>query len=123
MKNNRNIILLIALLLVITFSTLLFFGMGSNEKSSIQICSFVFIIISEIITFGMALILMSTKTNTFLKAGFSSATVLYLVSAILINTIFLNLFATFKGILLTNFCLLIAYLFIDVIILFFKKEM
>ena len=64
---------------------------------------------------------MSTKTNTFLKAGFSSATFLYLVSAILINTIFSNLFATFKGILLTNFCLLIAYLFIEVIILLFKK--
>ncbi len=122
MKNKKNIILLVALVLVITFSTLLFFGIGNNEKSSIEIWSFIFIIMAELIFYCNALILLSKKTNTFLKAGFSSTSFLYLVCTIFINTIFLSIFKTLKNLLITNFCILIAYFLINTIILFFKRE-
>ena len=91
MSKKRLYILTIALTLIIALSSLIFLGINNN-KTSIQIVSFIFIILMEIITYGI----------------------------ILINIIFNPLF-TIKSILITNFSLLLIYLLVDTFILFFKE--
>lgn len=123
MKNKKIVVLCIALLIAVTFSTLLFFGVGEVEKSGIQICSFIFIILTEVIIFGNILICTSSKKlNTFSIVGFGSTTFLYSVCSLLLNMLLKNSFTTLKGILIFNFSLLLIYLFVLSIITLFKKE-
>ncbi len=118
MSKKKIYILTIALILLIALSTLIFLGIGSHKN--IQIVSFIFIILTEIIIYGNVLLLFSNKLNTFAKAGFSSTLILYIISIILINIIFNSLFSI-KSILITNFSLLLIYLLVDTFILFFKE--
>lgn len=123
MKNKKNVILCISLLIVIAFSMLLFFGIGELEKTEIQISAFIFIILTEVIVFANAMIYTSSKKlNTFLIAGLGSTTFLYATASLLFNVLLRGVFATLKGILIFNFSLLLIYLFISSIIILFKKE-
>lgn len=123
MKDKKNIILCISLIIVIAFSMLLFFGMGELEKTGIQISAFIFTILTEVIVFGNVMILTSNKKlNTFLIAGLSSTTFLYAVASLLFNVLLSGVFTTLRGILVFNFSLLLIYLFTSSIILLFKKE-
>lgn len=123
MKNRKNVILCISLLIVIAFSMLLFFGIGELEKTGIQISAFIFIILTEVIVFANAMIYTSSKKlNTFLIAGLGSTTFLYATASLLFNVLLRGVFATLRGILIFNFSLLLIYLFISSIIILFKKE-
>lgn len=123
MKNKKNVILCISLLIVIAFSMLLFFGIGELEKTGIQISAFIFIILTEVIVFANAMIYTSSKKlNTFLIAGLGSTTFLYATASLLFNVLLRGVFATLRGILIFNFSLLLIYLFISSIIILFKKE-
>lgn len=122
MKDKKNVILCISLLIVIAFSMLLFFGIGELEKTGIQISAFVFIILTEVIVFANAIIYTSSKKlNTFLIAGLGSTTFLYATASLLFNVLLRGVFATLRGILIFNFSLLLIYLFLSSIIILFKK--
>lgn len=122
MKDKKNIILGIILLIVIIFSLLLFYGIDTSQKSGVQICSFIFIIITEILTFSSIMVMKSKKSNTFFNAGISGSTFLYVLCSFLFNILFLNMFTTIKSILVFNFSILLIYIFINLIIILFKKE-
>lgn len=122
MKEKKNIILCIALLMVIALSMILFFGIGESEKTGVQISSFVFIMIIELIVFANTMLMINKRLNTFAIAGLSSTTFLYVVCSLLFNVLLKGIFTTVRGILVLNFSLLLVYLFIDTIIILFKKE-
>lgn len=122
MKEKKNIILCIALLMVIALSMVLFFGIGESEKTGVQISSFVFIMITELTVFTNAMLMTNKRLNTFAIAGLSSTTFLYVICSFLFNVLLKGIFTTVKEILVLNFSLLLVYLFIDTIIIFFKKE-
>lgn len=122
MKNKKNIIITIGLIIVLAFSFLLFFGTGSSEKSSVQICSFIFILLTEIIVYGVTLLLVSKKANTFMIAGISSATFIYTILSLIFNIVILGIFKTLRSILVLNFSFLLIYLFVVVLLFLVKKE-
>lgn len=121
MKEKRNLILIVALFIVIAFTLLLFFGVGNNEKTGIQICGIIFTIITELIVFGNILFMNNKKLNTFMIAGLSSTSFLYAICSIIFNSILFGVFKTIKSIFIFNFALLLVYLFIDTMIFLFKK--
>lgn len=122
MKDKKNIILCIALLIVIAFSMLLFFGTGETQKTGVSISSFIFVIVTELVVFGNAMLMLNKKMNTFAIAGLSSTTFLYAVCSLLFNVLLLGVYTTVRGSLVFNFSILLIYLFIDAIIILFKKE-
>lgn len=122
MKYNKKIIMTICLIIALVFSFLIFFGFGNIEKSSIQICSFIFILITEIIAYGILLLLTFKKFNTFMIAGISSATFIYSIVSFLFNIVILGVFKTLRSILVFNFSFLLIYFFIVVLLFLFKKE-
>ena len=122
MKKNKNIIINILLIIVIALSMLLFFGIGNTTKSGIQISSFVFIIVTELIIYFNVLIILNKKLNTFTIAGLSSSTFIYSICSILFNIILFSIFQTVNNILLFNFSILLVYAFIVAIIMLLKKE-
>ena len=122
MKKNKNIIINILLIIVIALSMLLFFGIGNTTKSGIQLSSFVFIIVTELIIYFNVLIILNKKLNTFTIAGLSSSTFIYSICSIVFNIILISIFQTVKNILVFNFSILLVYAFIVAIIMLLKKE-
>lgn len=122
MKKRKDIILSIALLIIILLSFVLFFGIGNVEKNEIQISSFVFVIVTELIVYTNALLIVNKKLNTFLIAGLCGTTFLYTICSFLFNALLNGVFSTIRGILVFNFSLLLLYLIICTIIILFKKE-
>ena len=122
MKNKKNIILIIALIIVMAFTMLLFFGIGDSNKTGIQISSIIFIIVTELLVFGSILLISNKKLNTFAIAGLSSSSFLYAICSLIFNTVLLFIFKTVKSILIFNFSILLVYLFINAMIFLFKKE-
>lgn len=122
MKNKKNIILSIALIIVIAFSFVIFYGVGDSPKTEIQTISFVFIIITELVVFANSLLITNKKMNMFAIAGLSTTTFLYAVVSIIINILAMGLFTTIKSIIVFNISIILIYLFIDTMIILFKKE-
>lgn len=122
MSDNKKIITVISLVVVITFSMLLFFGTGNFDKTGIQISSFIFIIITELVAFCNVFLLTNKKLNTFARAGLSSIAGIYIASSLLFNILLSGLFRTVRSVLVFNFAILLLYIFIALVVIFFKKE-
>lgn len=122
MKNKKNIILSIMLIILISLSFLLFFGINGDKKTEIQLATFAFIIFDELLLFGNIILFLNKKMNTFLIAGLSSTTFLYLISSLLINIIFKSIFTSLREVLVFNFSLILIYLLINSTILIFKRD-
>ena len=123
MSNNKKIICLSGLLVLLTFSFLIFFGLDTTEKTNIEISSFIFILLTEFLVIGNIFFVTTKKiNNTFTVAGISSLTVLYTIISAMFNIFFIDVFSTLRGNLVFNFSILLIYLFISLAIFFFKKE-
>ena len=122
MNKNKITLLTIALIIVFAFSCLLFFGTGSYPKTGIQISSFIFILLDELVTYGIVFYLFQYNPDTFSTAGLASITFIYVAFSLAVNILFKSLFSTVKSILIWNFSILLIFIFIVFIVLLFKKE-
>lgn len=122
MSKNKKYITTIGLIIAILLSFLIFFGIGNAEKTQMQISSFIFVLLTEVIIFANIIILTSQKLNTFAIAGISSSTFLYSIISLIVNTVFVGIFKTIRTNLVFNFGLLLIYVFILVMVMLFKKE-
>ena len=122
MSKNKKYITIIGLIIAILFSFLIFFGIGNAEKTQMQISSFIFVLLTEIIIFVNIIILTSKKLNTFAIAGISSSTIIYAIISLIVNILFVGVFKTIRTNLVFNFGLLLIYVFVVVMVMLFKKE-
>ena len=111
MSKNKKYITIIGLIIAILFSFLIFFGIGNAEKTQMQISSFIFVLLTEIIIFANIIILTSKKLNTFAIAGISSSTIIYAIISLIVNILFVGVFKTIRTNLVFNFGLLLIYVF------------
>ena len=122
MSKNKKYITIIGLIIAILFSFLIFFGIGNAEKTQMQISSFIFVLLTEIIIFANIIILTSKKLNTFAIAGISSSTIIYAIISLIVNILFVGVFKTIRTNLVFNFGLLLIYVFVVVMVMLFKME-
>ena len=122
MSNNKKIIATIGLIIVLAFSFLLFFGISTSSKTSIDISAFIFILVTEFIIYGCIFTLTAQKRNLFMISGLSSLTFLYSVCSLLFNVLLKGIFNSLRGILIFNFSILLIYAFVIVLLFLFKKE-
>ena len=122
MSKNKKYITIIGLIIAILFSFLIFFGIGNAEKTQMQISSFIFVLLTEIIIFANIIILTSKKLNTFAIAGISSSTIIYAIISLRVYFLFVGVFKTIRTNLVFNFGLLLIYVFVVVMVMLFKKE-
>ena len=122
MSKNKKIILTIALLIIVALSFLLFFGIGENKKSDIQIASFIFIVLDELITYGIILGTTNKKNNAFSISGLVSITVIYLIISLIFNGLLIGIFNSLRNILVFNFSAILIYALIIAVIFLAKKE-
>lgn len=123
MSNNKKLICLSSLIVLLTFSFLIFFSFDTTEKTGVEISSFIFVLLTEFLVIGNVFFVTTKKfNNTFTIAGISSLTFLYTIVSLMFNGIFISLFSTLRANLVFNFSLLLIYFFIALVIFFFKKE-
>lgn len=121
MSRNKKVLLTAALVIMITLSFLLFFGIGKVEKTEEQILRFVFIILDEVIVYGIILWATREKCNAFSNAGVISTTVIYTMISLIFNLLLTGIIKTVKNILIFNFSILLLFAFIVTIVILLKK--
>lgn len=121
MKKKKNLILVSLLILSLCISFLVFFGLFNDKKSSIDNIAFIFTIFTEFLIFINLVILLNKKTDTFLVSGTCSTMFLYIVCSIILNGLLKGLFTSSRSLIVVNIILILVYLFINFVILLFKK--
>lgn len=121
MKKKKNLILVSLLILLLCISFLVFFGLFNDKKSSIDNIAFIFTIFTEFLIFINLVILLNKKTDTFLVSGTCSTMFLYIVCSIILNVLLKGLFTSSRSLIVVNIILILVYLFINFVILLFKK--
>lgn len=122
MSDKKKIIIFGLFFLVLAFTFLVYFGVNTNDKDEISICSIIFTLISELLLFGNILFLSSKKNNAFIVAGLGSLTTIYFIVAFIFNVFLIGLFNSLRGVLITNIILLMLYAFVALLIFLAKKE-
>ncbi len=122
MNKNKNIILTIILIIALALTSLIFFGTGDTDKTDIEIASYVFMLVTEVVSVVITMAISSKKDETFLVAGTSSITGIYFLISLGVNLLGANIFNSLRGILVCNFSIVLIYALIVAVILLFKKE-
>lgn len=123
MCKNKKIITVGGLVVLLALSFLMFFGLNTSKKTGIEISSFIFVLLTEIIIFSNVFFLTEKKfNNTFTIAGLTSLTFIYSVISLVVNVLLVGMFSVLRTNLIFNFSLLLIYIFIALMVFFFKKE-
>ena len=107
----------IAFVLVVALTCLLFFGLGPEDKTDIQLVAFGFILGAEAVIYLSVLIagFMRSKNGDVIAAG-----VLYAIASFVINYV-LDI-TTIKTLVVFNISLIIVYLLLLSVLLIPKKK-
>ena len=121
MKNSNILIKTIIFILVVALSSLIFFGLGSNNKTDLELVSFGFITFSELILYLTILIPSFINLKRLNNSDFISVGIFYFIGSIIINLIFLNNFNEIKTLVIYNIIEMIIFMILFSIISLRKK--
>lgn len=108
--------------LVILLSFVINYGFSDIEKTSIQNTAFVFTIVAETLFFVAIYFITREGQNTFSRAGIASLSVIYIIVALLLNTVMQGQFNQVRSLVTTNIMVLMIYLVIALVVYLAKKE-
>ncbi len=120
-SNESNILLkTIALIIIISITFLLFFGLNENSKTDVEIISFCFIILTEIVVYISFILPNLFNTKKLNKYDIISAGLLYAAISITIN---LPLkIAEARPLIIYNVIAILIYFLIFIISILIKKK-
>jgi len=121
MKNSNILVKTIIFILVVALTSLIFFGLGSSDKTDLELISFGFITFAELIVYLMVLIPSFINLKKLESSDFIASGVLYFIGSILINLVFLNEFTEIKTLIIYNVIEIIIFLIIISMISLRKK--
>lgn len=121
-KNSNVLIKTIIFVIVAALSCLLFFGLGEEDKTSIQYIAFGFFMFSEVVIFISAILAGSIGSQKLTGADIISAGVLYLIANVLINFVVVNSITTNRTLIVYNCAAILAYMLIVAIVVFTKRK-
>lgn len=116
-KNNNLLVKTIVFILVLALTFLVFFGLGSEKKTEMELISFGIVVFSELLIFLSTIIPGILKKNSLDSL---SASCLYALGVLIIN--YLVKFNTLKDLVVWNIALFIVYLIVLTIVLLPKKH-
>jgi len=122
MKGKKLVIYICFSILIILLSFVIYYGFSDVEKTNIQNVAFIFTIISEVLFFSMIYGVTRKEANTFIKAGISSVSIIYLIISLILNILIKIGIETVRVLVVSNIILLILYIAMVAAIYLFKKE-
>ena len=120
--NNSNILVkTIIFILVAGLSCLLFFGLGNESKTDMELIAFGFLMFSELVTYLGILIPSIKKFKKLEESDTVAFGILYFLTSIITNCIFFNSIDTIKSLIIINTTEIIVFMII-LCMLFLKKK-
>ncbi len=121
-KSSNGLLKTIIFVIIAGITCLLFFGLGNEDKTEMQLWAFVFILFAELVVYFSTLMpgmLTGTKVT---GADAISAGLVYGVAALLINTVFFSSIDTLRTLIVINVAAILAYLLLFALVVLMKKK-
>lgn len=116
-KDNNIVVKTIVFVLIVALTFLIFFGLGNESKTEMELISFFMVVFAELLIFLSTIIPSLLNKNPIDPL---SASCLYAVGVIILN--YIIKLTTIKELIIWNVALFIVYLIVLVIVLFTKKK-
>ena len=122
-KNNSNILIkTIIFISLIAISCLIFFGLGKENKVDTEIVSFGFIMFSALVAYLSIIIPSIMNLKKLSTSDISACGILYLLSSIVANCIFIHNLTIMKTLVIINIIIFIIFLIIFCSVMLRKKK-
>ena len=108
--------------LMVVLSFVIYYGFSNVEKTSMQNVAFGFVVMAEVVFFGMIYVSSNEKHTTFLKAGIISASSIYMLASLVLNLILKAMFTQVRILVTLNIIFLVLYIGIILLLFLVKKE-
>lgn len=115
-KDNNMIVKTVVFLLVAGLTSLLFFGLGAEEKTQLELISYGVLMFSEFLIY-ISIIISNKQGNKSMDLFYAS--VLYAIAAVILNYVFK--LTIVKQLVIWNIAIFMVYLIIVVIVTTKKK--
>ena len=112
MKNSNLLIKTIIFILIVALTCLIFFGLGNSNKTDMELISFGFISFAELVVYLTIVIPSFINLKKLESSDFTAIGVLYFISSIILNIVFLNSFNEAKTLVIYNVIEIIIFLII-----------
>lgn len=115
-KDNNMVVKTVVFLLVAGLTSLLFFGLGTEEKTQLELISYGVLMFSEFLIY-ISIIISNKQGNKSMDLFYAS--VLYAIAAVILNYVFK--LTIVKQLVIWNIAIFMVYLIIVVIVTTKKK--
>lgn len=122
-NNNSNILIkTIIFILVVCLSCILFFGLGEEAKTDMELIAFGFIMFSELIAYITILITSIIKMKKLESSDIVSVGSLYFLACLITNCICFSSIETIKLLIIINTVVVIVFMILFCIVLLRKNN-
>lgn len=112
MGNKKTLGLGLMFLIVVAFSFLMYYGFSSADKTDIQNCRFIFIIVSECLMFGVMFLSTTGMVQPSSAVGLNFLAGGYFTLSLVINFLLGFIFGTVRSLIVVNVAVILIFLFI-----------
>jgi hypothetical protein len=121
-KSSGSLIKTIIFILTIAIACLIFFGLGKENKSDMELVAFGFLMFSALVTYIMVLIPGFKQFKKLEGSDLIACGVLYLLTTIVTNCFFFDSFNDMKTLVIINVIEIIVFIIIFCGVLLRKKR-
>ncbi len=121
-KSSGALIKTIIFILAIAIACLIFFGLGNEDKSDMEIVAFGFIMFSALMAYVTILVSGIKNFKTINGSDLTACGVLYLIASIVTNWIFFTSMEDMKTLVIINIIEIIAFLIVFCSVMLRKKK-
>lgn len=121
MKNNSNgLVKTISFVIIVAIISLLYFGIGGTDRTSIEIVSFSFVILALFLLYLSTLLSNTIRKHKKDSGDVTSIAALYLIANVILN--FILKIAILKDLVIWNIILILIFLLLFMVVVFAKKK-
>ena len=119
-KGSNALIKTIIFIIVAAITCLVFFGLGNDDKTEMELVSFGFLMFAELVVYLSVLISGMISGKNMSGADVVSTSLLYMVAVLFIN--YFVKFETMRYLVIWNIIAILVYLLLFVSVLLMKKK-
>lgn len=119
---SKNILIkTIIFILAVALTSLIFFGLGNEDKTEMELTAFIFLMASEFIVYLSVLIPSLLNLKKLKDSDIISCGILFMIATILINCVFFSSIKDLKTLIIYNSIDIIVFLIIFSLVSLKKK--
>lgn len=121
-KNSNLLVKTIIFILFVALTCLIFFGLGNEDKTEMQLVAFGFILFAELVTYITVLIPGIKNLKKLVSSDITAWGSLYLITSLITNCACFSKISDIKTLVVINSIEIIIFLILICVILLKKKK-